>query len=201
MKCPWKRKRVIHTPDIHNVPGETTEQMFEGSHVSSITFTIDRLPYLKNLLAAYELQEEKHVKQRLHDAQLRGIMQPFVQEFGHFVRDKWSEQEKTSDAKWLQPEDRMFRIIGAYAGDLLTGLEKMRADGWDGKGFQYDGYADQYRFHSLNSLRSLVQGLEAGHSQVTLNIPAELQAQYEVWFTSTIEWAIREGKVPAAGKA
>ncbi len=174
------------------------EDDFAKSHVNSITFNIDRLPYLKTLLARYEEDESGRVEQRQRCARISNIFQGLINEltshFGNEVRDMIRKQELLH----YPDQELLSRIIVAYAGTLFTKLRDLRENGWDGENcYIVNDWQDSYRSDVRSRLRALVEGLEAGNSEVTLNIPSEYSSQYEIWFTNSISGAINTGEGPA----
>lgn len=176
------------------------EPKFDNARISSVTFTVDRLPYLKNLLAAYEESEQKVYKERQQYAELVMVFQRFAQEVRSYLRDEYEQQRK--DPSYFGDEGEFLRILVSYAGRLLAGLEDLRSKGrWDGHDMlKHDPYADAYRTNATSQLRSMVDALEAGGKEATLNIPAEHSGAYQTWFISSITYAIEQGKGPAAPK-
>ncbi len=192
----WERGKK--EPEVPPIPAKDQEEVFSRSRIASITFTIDRLPFLKNLLARYEAAVLEQQRRFTHDSQLRELLGPVAREFSYVFQDELREQSNNPKWKGASPDTRILHLIATYAGTLLTKLEDLRAKGWDGQGLRYEGHMDSYRADAIWRLRALVDGLEAGNAQVTLNIPAELQSEYEGWLTEAIVWAVREGRGPAS---
>ena len=198
-KWPWNKEKV--SPEVEPSLPLVGEEDFSKSRVSSITFNIDRLPYLKTLLARYEEEESVRVEQRQRYSKVCEIFRPLVVEltshFGNEIRDMISKKELIH----YPNQELLSRIIVAYAGTLFKELGDLRENGWDGENcYVVDDWQDSYRFDVRCRLRALVEGLEAGNSEVTLNIPSEFSSQYETWFTNSISWAINTGEGPAAIK-
>ncbi len=198
-KWPWNKEKV--SPEVETSLPLVGEEDFSKSRVSSITFNIDRLPYLKTLLARYEEDESARVEQRQRYSKVSKIFRPLTYEltshFGNEIRDMISKKELIH----YPSQELLSRIIVAYAGTLFKELGDLRENGWDGENcYAVDGWQDSYKFDVLCRLRALVEGLEAGNSEVTLNIPLEFSSQYETWFTNSISWAINTGEGPAAIK-
>lgn len=174
------------------------QEYFASARINSVTFTIDRLPFLKNLLAAYEEEEEKQRKRHEHDFELSQLLKPFAMEFGFHFQDIY-EKRSIGDLRFYPIDEKSLRIISGYAGHLLKGLEELRSKGWDGEsGMLFDSYAESYRRDAIFQLRSFVNALEAGNKEATLNIPKELASQYEAWFIGSITYALHKDKGAAA---
>ncbi len=198
-KWPWEKEK--------EEPGEKpswpleAEEDFSKSRINGITFAADRLPYLKILLTRYEEDESVRVEQRRRYSKIRDIFQnltrEFTSHFGNEVRDMMLKKELLH----YPNQELLSRILVAYAGTLFKELGDLRENGWDGENcYTVDTSQDSYRSDVRFRLRALVEGLEAGNSEVTLNIPSEYSSRYEYWFTNAISWAINTGKGPTAIK-
>ena len=197
-KWPWSKQKeeLAAEPPLTLVE---EEKDFDKSRIAGITFTVDRLPYLKTLLAQYEEDEASRVVQRQRFSKVSKIFEPIIHEFtshfGNEIRDMLQKKELLH----YPNQELVSRIFMAYSGTLLNELESIREKGWDGENcYQVDEWQKPYQSDVRWRLRALVEALEAGNSEVTLDIPSKLSSQYETWFTNSISWAINTGNGPAA---
>ncbi len=173
------------------------KKTFGKAQMTGVTFTRDKLPYLKSLLEQYREATELERKRRHHDSKLEFLLEPVATELSKFFQNSY----KKEDAKWDYPDVGQTRhILANYAGYLLKKLQELKEGGWDGEGLQHDDYADSYRASAVRQLEMVITGLEAGGGELTLNIPADLAGQYHVWLISSIEYAIQKNEGPAAIK-
>ncbi len=197
----WKiRPSTISKQGVPPAPAESpvpvSEKDFEKKRIASITFNVDRLPFLKTLLASYEEAQDERVARNQEYRKLNEAIEGFAREFTWFVSGQWETQQNTND-KWLEADERCRRIIIAYAGTLLNGLEDLRSKGWDGKN-KYYADVRSYDSDSIWRLHALIDALEAGNAQATIDIPTELSGDYESWLVNHITYAIQQSKGPAS---
>ena len=181
-----KKKKPI-APEIT----DEMKKVFSKVELSTVRFSKDRLPFLQNLLQSYREATEEERRHRQHDIELRLLLKSVALEL---VNALSPQGYRAND------EEKILTFLAGYAGHLLRDLQELKERGWDGKGLQHDSYADNYRSDAVRQLEMLVRGLEAGGEQVTLEIPAEMAGKYDVWFISSIEYAIHKGRGPAADK-
>ena len=174
-------------------------ECFKDAHIQSVTFTVDRLPFLKNLLARYNEREAEDINLRRHDTDLRVIFEPLARDFARYFRDEF--EKKAAAERFPHYETVALDIILKHTEVLYTRLSALRAQGWDGRGIQYDSYMEDYRSDVRWQLQKLTDALDAGNKEVTLTVPAQFAQEYEGWLINTLAWAVRKGKGPAAEKA
>ncbi len=201
-KWPWSKEKVILgkvSPGVESSLPLVEEEDFRKSRVSSITFNIDRLPYLKTLLARYEEDESGRVEKRQRYSQVNIIFRSLTSELTGYFGDKIRDMISKKELIHYPNQELLSRIMTAYAGTLFKQLGDLRENGWDGENcYAVDDRQDSYRWDVRCRLKALVEGLEAGNSEVTLNIPSEFSSQYEFWFTNSISHVINTGEGPAA---
>ncbi len=164
------------------------DEAFRGIRISTITFNKDRLPMLKELLDNFKESKERDRQNYLHDQELKDLMKPLAMELHYELR---SIDFSSYDAL---AQERLGHILAAYSGHLLSGLQKIKREGWDGQGLLYNDYASDYRWDAHRRLEALVSALEAGGESATLCIPENLADQYEVWLISTMEYNLRKSE-------
>lgn len=192
----WRRQHQ-HIPNKIEPKVDQKSLAFERASINNITFTADRLPYLKTLLANYERQRQKEREAHKHDNDLRQIFEPLARDLTDYFAQEYAKVPNSGGG--YPYRENGLKIVLNHAEQISKGLEKLRSEGWDGKGPQsLPDFVTRYSDDALSQLNRIVLALEAGGDKVDLNIPANLEGDYMAWFLSSVTYAMEKGEGPAA---